>query len=350
MTSAHDRSRTARRPPREVRAQVQRMTASDVFASSPQLATFLLFVVEAVLRGQRRAPEGLHHRRRGAAPRHQVRSADRSDRARRGDAAAPRDRALLCGAGRGRSGHDRASARRLCAAHLVACGDCAVPAPTSPNRVVLPPGNGMPTLRVAPFAVVGTPDTRAIAAETLGGEDRRGLRAVRRRQRHGAAPLSARHGRARAVARLPARWHGRISRQPSVDLRFKLIDESDATVIWSRVFEKLLGTGRRETERSVMLELGNTLVQPYRRDLRERPRQALRDARSALPRPARRRRRAALVRPGGDMCACATGWSSSSRSIRISRPASPCLRRSTRASTWSDLASGPTIRRRSTAR
>src|ERR1041384_8684879 len=38
-------------PPADVRAQVQRMTASDVFASSPQLAAFLVFVVEAVLRG-----------------------------------------------------------------------------------------------------------------------------------------------------------------------------------------------------------------------------------------------------------------------------------------------------------
>ena len=41
-----------RPPPAEVRAQVQRMTASDVFATSPQLSAFLLFVVEAVLRGQ----------------------------------------------------------------------------------------------------------------------------------------------------------------------------------------------------------------------------------------------------------------------------------------------------------
>ena len=40
-----------RLPPAEVRAQVQRMTASDVFASSPQLSAFLVFVVEAVLRG-----------------------------------------------------------------------------------------------------------------------------------------------------------------------------------------------------------------------------------------------------------------------------------------------------------
>src|SRR5262245_56835629 len=39
-------------PPADaVRAQVQRMTASDVFSTSPQLAAFLLFVVEAVLRG-----------------------------------------------------------------------------------------------------------------------------------------------------------------------------------------------------------------------------------------------------------------------------------------------------------
>ena len=35
-----------------IRAQVERMTKSDVFANSPQLAAFLLFVVEAVLRGK----------------------------------------------------------------------------------------------------------------------------------------------------------------------------------------------------------------------------------------------------------------------------------------------------------
>ena len=39
-------------PPDDVRAQVQRMTASDVFVNSPQLAAFLLFIVEAVLSGR----------------------------------------------------------------------------------------------------------------------------------------------------------------------------------------------------------------------------------------------------------------------------------------------------------
>ena len=63
---------------------------------------------------QGRSHQGLHHRRRGASPRHQVRSAARSDRAGRGDAAAARDRALLCRAGRRRSDHHRSAARLLC--------------------------------------------------------------------------------------------------------------------------------------------------------------------------------------------------------------------------------------------
>src|SRR5437762_13974552 len=35
-----------------IRAQVERMTKSNVFANSPQLSAFLLFVVEATLRGK----------------------------------------------------------------------------------------------------------------------------------------------------------------------------------------------------------------------------------------------------------------------------------------------------------
>ena len=70
--------------------------------------------------GQRRTPQRLHDRRRGAAARHQFRSADRSDRARGGDPAAPRDRALLRRAGHCRRHRDRSSARRLCAAHSLA--------------------------------------------------------------------------------------------------------------------------------------------------------------------------------------------------------------------------------------
>src|ERR1044071_648174 len=45
-------TKNARLDPVEVRAQVARMTASDVFANSPQLSAFLVFIVEAVLRGK----------------------------------------------------------------------------------------------------------------------------------------------------------------------------------------------------------------------------------------------------------------------------------------------------------
>src|SRR5258708_30772221 len=39
--------------PEEVRAALERMTASEAFQSSPQLAAFLRYTVEAVLRGER---------------------------------------------------------------------------------------------------------------------------------------------------------------------------------------------------------------------------------------------------------------------------------------------------------
>jgi hypothetical protein len=70
--------------------------------------------------GHRRTPQRLHDRRRGVAARHQFRSADRSDRARGGDTAAPRNRALLRGARHWRRYRDRSPARRLCAAHSLA--------------------------------------------------------------------------------------------------------------------------------------------------------------------------------------------------------------------------------------
>ena len=71
------------------------MAASEAFRGSPQLVAFLRYVVEATLRGAGRSHQGLHHRGGGARPRGRFRSADRSDRARRGDAAAPRAHPLL---------------------------------------------------------------------------------------------------------------------------------------------------------------------------------------------------------------------------------------------------------------
>ena len=156
-----------RPPPAEVRAQVQRMTTSDVFATSPQLSAFLLFVVEAVLRGQGERLKGytigVEVLRRDTTFDPQVDPIVRVEATRlrraieRYYAGVGVDDSVIIDLPRG--GYvPRFSWREL-----------AAQAPAPEPEIVLAPGNGMPTLRVAPFVVVGTPDTRAIAAETLSG-------------------------------------------------------------------------------------------------------------------------------------------------------------------------------------
>src|SRR6185436_8524308 len=50
----------------------------------------------------------------------------------------------------------------------------------------------------------------------------------------------------------------------SVDVRFKLVDEADSMVIWSRAFENLTGSqDSGAIERSIILELATTVVQPF---------------------------------------------------------------------------------------
>ena len=145
----------------------------------------------------------------------------------------------------------------LCAAHLAAGRAGAVAAAAAAEEIVLPPGNGMPTLRVTPLAVVGTPDTQVVAAESLGAKIAEAFAlfdGVNVIAQEPDAPS------ARSDYRLDSMAEYRGNQ--SVDLRFKLTDESDATVIWSRAFEKLSGEDG-EAERRIVLELGNALVQPY---------------------------------------------------------------------------------------
>ena len=109
-----------RPPPAEVRAQVQRMTASDVFATSPQLSAFLLFVVEAVLRGQGERLKGytigVEVLRRDTTFDPQIDPIVRVEATRLRRAI----ERYYAGAGVGRSRHHRSAARRLRAALLLA--------------------------------------------------------------------------------------------------------------------------------------------------------------------------------------------------------------------------------------
>ena len=225
-------------PAGEVRAQVQRMTASEVFASSPQLATFLMFVVEAVLRGRGERLKGytigVEVLRRDVTFDPQIDPIVRVEATRlrraieRYYAGPGADDPVVIDLPRG--GYvPRISLRAETGA---------VSAPTSAEEIVLTPGNGMPTLRVAPFVVVGTPDTQVITAESLGAKIAEAFVLF-----DGVNVMAPRRVGPAARARSDYRLDGMVEYRgnQSVDLRFKLTDESDATVIWSRVFEKLSG-------------------------------------------------------------------------------------------------------------
>ena len=254
-----------RPPPAEVRAQVQRMTASDVFATSPQLSAFLIFVVEAVLRGQGERLKGytigVEVLRRDTTFDPQIDPIVRVEATRlrraieRYYAGAGAEDSIVIDLPRG--GYVPRFSWRAHAAE----------APAPPPEIVLAPGNGMPTLRVAPFVVVGTPDTRALAAETLGGKISDAFALFDVVNVTVAAPPSIRApGTVVAASRSDYRLDGTVEYRGNglVDLRVKLIDESDATVIWSRAFEKLFDSdGSGDTERRIIFELANAVAQPF---------------------------------------------------------------------------------------
>ena len=259
-----------RPPPAEVRAQVQRMTASDVFAASPQLSAFLLFVVEAVLRGQGERLKGytigVEVLRRDATFDPQIDPIVRVEATRlrraieRYYAGAGLDDAIVIELPRG--GYVPRFSWRVPAG-------VATPAAEPASEIVLAPGNGMPTLRVAPFVVLGIPDTRVIAAETLGSKICDAFALFDIVNVTVAAPSNPRPapppGASAPPHRSDYRLDGTVEYRGTglVDLRFKLIDESDATVIWSRAFEKLSDQGSHDIERKIILELATVVVQPF---------------------------------------------------------------------------------------
>jgi adenylate cyclase len=261
-----------RPPPQEVRAQVQRMTASGIFVNSPQLSAFLVFIVEAVLRGRAERLKGytigVEVLRRDTNFDPQIDPIVRVEATRlrrtieRYYAGAGADDAIIIDLPRG--GYVPRIYWRGEPVGAVA----AEPA----EGIVLAPGNGMPTLRVAPFVVVGTPDTRAVAAETLSSKIAEAFALFDVINVMVAAPPNSRHAASQAAApttlvnRSDYRLDGTVEYRGNqiVDVRFKLIDESDATVVWSRAFEQLSGAkDSGAIGRSIILELATVIVQPF---------------------------------------------------------------------------------------
>src|SRR5580700_10597893 len=173
--------------PDEVRAQLERMIASDDFNRSPQLGAFLRFVVEAVLQGKSDRIKATRLRRTidryyaglGAD------DAIRIDMPRGSYIPTFSRRPALPGVTAHSSTLDRFWSMRLLLvaavaliviAVVVALSQRRVPAPgvaaappgtAQPTAAALPPGNGLPVLMMPPFAVSGTPGPRSMAAGSL---------------------------------------------------------------------------------------------------------------------------------------------------------------------------------------
>jgi tetratricopeptide (TPR) repeat protein len=251
--------------PDEVRGEIERMIASSVFASSPQLSAFLRFVVEAVLNGRA-------DRLKGYVIGIEVLRRDKNfdpqiDPIVRVEATRLRRAIERYYAGPGandpiiidlpRGGYVPQFSRRD---HLApAAGDAAPElAVVSSAAAPRPIGNGLPTLRVAPFVVSGAPDTRTLIAERLSGKLAEAFSLFE--------AINIVAGALPARVRADYRLDGSVEYcgEKIVTLRFKLIDERDTTIVWSKLFERLDGgEDEADIERPVILELASTLLEPF---------------------------------------------------------------------------------------
>lgn len=245
--------------PEDVRRQVQRMTAGDVFATSPQLSTFLVFIVEAVLRGEGERLKGytigVEVLRRDPTFDPQIDPIVRVE--------ATRLRRAIERYYAGPGAHDSVLIDLPRGGYVPRISWRAASAGAAPppaGEIVLAPGNGMPTLLIAPFAVLGTADAPAVGAEALGGKIAEAFALFEVVNIMTTVPEGA---GAAPSGRSDYRLEGTVEyRGNQVDLRFKLIDESDSTVVWSRTFENVSandGAG----ERAIVTELATTIVQPF---------------------------------------------------------------------------------------
>jgi TolB-like protein len=302
--------------PDEVRAQLERMIASDDFNRSPQLGAFLRFVVESVLQGKsdriKAYTIGVDVLRRDAKFDPQLdpivrveatrlrRTIDRyyaglgADDAIRIDL--PRGsyiptfsrRPAFPGVTAHSSTLDRFWSIRLLLVAIVALIVVAavvvlsqrrVPAPgvaatpsgaAQPTAAALPPGNGLPILMMPPFEVSGTPGPRSIGARSL---QETLSNAFTHFDLVNVQLESGDHQAAAGNEAVPAReanadfrFSGSIeyADDGAARLSFRLIDVTDGSIVWSRVFDRVLGgDDKAGAEEKIVRELAGILLQPF---------------------------------------------------------------------------------------
>ena len=253
--------------PDEVRRALDKIASSEIFLSSPQLVAFLRFVSEAALQGRSDRIKGytigVEALKRGARFNPQIDPIVRVEATRLRRAM---DRYY---AGPGVGDTVRISLAR--GTYVPSFSYRAAPGGPEPDRAPpaedgLQPGNGMPTLLVHPFALLtGTAEPNGSALplheklcdafarfDTInivsGADD--GL------------PAPA----AETGQRVNYRLMGSVEYRDdgTTNVRFRLIDTANNTVLWARVFECLATTGgRAAAEDAIVTELAQTLIQPF---------------------------------------------------------------------------------------
>jgi tetratricopeptide (TPR) repeat protein len=303
-TDAH-----ARPTPDEIRTELTRITASDVFANSPQLTSFLSFIVEAALNGKSDRLKG--YVIAVEVLRRDVHFDPQLDPIVRVEATRLR-RALAryyAGAGAGDDvlievplggyaptfsrrtasagaiePHPRSSvwmqrlrrvprSRWLAAAALIiaAAALAAVPvwrgglnrplvAGSGAASGVAPapsPGNGMPTLLVNRFDVAGAPGPQSLTADPL---------------RAKLTDAFSRFDSINVTAELPPGQAADYALNGLIEydadggatVSFRLRDIADGIEVWSRTFDWITsGPARTTAENALMLELASSLMQPF---------------------------------------------------------------------------------------
>jgi tetratricopeptide (TPR) repeat protein len=240
----------------EIRAALERVLASEAMRSSPQLAAFLRFVVEAVLEGNSDRIKGyviaVEVLKRGTKFNPQIDPIVRVEATRlrrtleRYFAGAGAEDPVVITLPRGTyvpTFTRRAAAREATAEASVE---------------TLPPGNGMPVVLVEPFEVIGTPGPRGLSAASLHA---RLSDAFARFDLVNIVWDAARAADARLDYRLAgsAEYH----EDGAVRLRLRLIDAGDGGVAWTRELEVAAADDSGAALERIVRELSATLVQPF---------------------------------------------------------------------------------------
>jgi TolB-like protein len=264
-------------PVADVRGALDRILASYVFQSSPQLSAFLQFVVATTLHGQAERIKGYTIALEALG---------------RDDSFDPQtDPIVRVEAGRLRRALEHYYAgpgaqepvviqlprgtyvptfvRRRLAANRSRSAESTIAAQT--NRQVVTPfraGNGLPVVLFHAFDTVGTPSSSAISVTLLRNKLRDALARFDEINVIFDIPSSFNDSRSRSVDRESASRYLLAARaeydeDTTTVLNFRLIDEADGAIVWSRTFGPVHpGDKQGRTEDAITRDVATALAQP----------------------------------------------------------------------------------------